>query len=197
MPPLSRARRTTATTASRCLTVDGPASAERVQGDALQLVSAARKGSFGAADRGRCRATSAERSPGRPTRTVLLANGRQPASVQLVEGVPRPGPRTRSARGLIYDPHAASRHPEPVLRRLLPDRDVRGALAGEGVSLPTAPPLHERQTGELRHEVELGGPDVPVIRPKRSALRRRGPSSGERSVAAAPRGTRRRRRGRR
>ena len=43
---------------------------------------------------------------------------------------------------------------------LLPDRDVLAALARERLAPPAAPALPEAEAGHLRHEVELGRPDV-------------------------------------
>lgn len=44
--------------------------------------------------------------------------------------------------------------------RAAPDRDVRGALPGEGRSVPPGPPVLQGQPGEPGHEVELRRPDV-------------------------------------
>lgn len=45
-------------------------------------------------------------------------------------------------------------------RRLLPDGDVLGALAGEGLPLPASPTLAQGHPRQPRHEVQLGGPHV-------------------------------------
>src|SRR5689334_10075875 len=45
--------------------------------------------------------------------------------------------------------------------RLLPDAHVFFALVGEGSAVPVFPPVNEAETGELGHQVELGGPHVP------------------------------------
>src|SRR5437870_856304 len=58
--------------------------------------------------------------------------------------------------------HAESRR--PANRRpteLFPDRHVLAALAGERLPPPSAPPLAEPHPRQLRHQVQLRGPDVP------------------------------------
>lgn len=42
----------------------------------------------------------------------------------------------------------------------LPDRDVRGALAGERRTIPIRPTVEQRQAGQSCHQVELGWPHV-------------------------------------
>ena len=49
-------------------------------------------------------------------------------------------------------------------KAVLEDDDLVGAVGREGLLGPTAPPVAETETGELGHEVELGGPDVAVRR---------------------------------
>src|SRR6187402_427169 len=44
---------------------------------------------------------------------------------------------------------------------LPPHGHVAQAVAREGVTLPRRPSIMEFQPGQLRHEVELGWPDVP------------------------------------
>src|SRR6266540_1800928 len=46
------------------------------------------------------------------------------------------------------------------LRRLLPDRDVTPAVAGEGLSVPVAPALVQGHAGQARHQVQFRGPHV-------------------------------------
>ena len=45
-------------------------------------------------------------------------------------------------------------------RRLLPHRDVLGAVTGERRARPGAPALAQRHAGQPRHQVQLGRPDV-------------------------------------
>src|ERR1700722_5977712 len=45
-------------------------------------------------------------------------------------------------------------------RGLAPDRDVRAAVGGEGLPVPPGPAVTQPEPGELRHQVELGWPDV-------------------------------------
>src|SRR4051794_38714124 len=42
-----------------------------------------------------------------------------------------------------------------------PDGDVLAALAREGRAVPILPALAQPHPGEARHQIELGGPDVP------------------------------------
>src|SRR5947207_2638826 len=46
------------------------------------------------------------------------------------------------------------------LARLLPDRDVAPAVAREGLTLPAAPALAQRHSGQARHQVKLRRPRV-------------------------------------
>ncbi len=60
--------------------------------------------------------------------------------------------------GGVRDARAVAR----PLARLLPDRHVRRALAGEGLALPAAPPFAQRHARDARHEIELRRPHVTV-----------------------------------
>ena len=41
-----------------------------------------------------------------------------------------------------------------------PDRHMPLAVAGEGLLFPSCPSIAEFHAGELRHQIEFGGPDV-------------------------------------
>src|SRR5258705_8677978 len=73
---------------------------------------------------------------------------------------PGPLPRARPAgrRLLRSRPEAQA----VALRGLLPNGDMRRALAGERRTVPPAPTFDQAHTGDARHEVELGGPDVAI-----------------------------------
>ena len=82
-------------------------------------------------------------------------------------GVPaRPGRQHRRLSRLlaprsgttIRRPAAESRPQK--LRRPLPDRDVRRALAGERLAVPVAPAFAQRHPGDAGHQVELRRPHV-------------------------------------
>ena len=75
-------------------------------------------------------------------------------------GLPRQELRPRNPRSSSLLRTAASPTASALDRVLLPDRDVLGALAREGLALPARPSVAQPHPGQLRHEVELAGPGV-------------------------------------
>ena len=74
---------------------------------------------------------------------------------------------------------------------LLPDRDMRPAVAREGLAVPPTPALAQGHPGEPGHQVQLARPHVPEGQRGDSRARRRPPGSGATGGSAWRRRTRR------
>ena len=110
----------------------------------------------------------ARRPPSRPYSAIQPIEARREADAEPRRLLASPSVRTATAatttRSKKSSSHStlglAPRCPGAPSGGLLPDRDVLAALAGERLAPPPAPAVAQAHPGELRHQVELGGPHV-------------------------------------